>query len=53
MAMARLKDLEEPLVDIQKLADNGGKMPYALRKKLQTAVTKVADVTQALKEWQP
>jgi hypothetical protein len=53
MAMARLRDIEAPLLDIQKLADNGGKMPYALRKKLQTAVTKVADVTQALKEWKP
>ena len=53
MAMARLKDIEAPLLDIQALAENGGKMPTNLRRKLQTAVNKVADVSQALKEWQP
>lgn len=53
MATLRLKDIDNALSDVQKLAENGGKMPSALRVKLQNALKKVEIVQQAFKEWQP
>ncbi len=53
MATLRLKDINNALTDVQKLAENGGRMPSALRIKLQNALKKVEIVQQAFEEWQP
>lgn len=53
MAMLRLREINKAFIDVQQLAENGGKMPYALRSKLKTAVDKNSAVIKAFEEWQP
>ena len=53
MALRCLKDINEPLGDVDKLAENGGKMPAALRTKLKNTVKKVEETIQAFEKWTP
>lgn len=53
MAILRLRDIEKSLSDVEQLANSGGKMPAALRKKLQNTLNKVQTCKQSFEEWQP
>jgi len=53
MALRCLKDINEPLGDADKLAENGGKMPAALRNKLKNTVKKVEECKAAFEKWTP
>jgi hypothetical protein len=46
-----MREIKEPLEDADKLAENGGKMPAALRNKLKTAVKKVEETIEAFENW--
>ncbi len=53
MAIARLRDINQPLEDISKFAEHGGRMPARLRNMLKTAISKNQAVINAFQEWQP
>lgn len=53
MVLARLADIDAAMQDIERFAEEGGKMPQRLRNMTKTAVAKNKAVVEAFKEWQP
>lgn len=53
MAILRLNDVQQALSDVDNLAQNGGKMPAALRKNLKSTIARANDTIQRFRDWQP
>ena len=51
MVIARLRDIDQPLDDLDKFGDDGGRMPANIRRQLKTTLKKIHELQDTIAKW--